>query len=553
MSFATASAVGTFLTPASDLAQSQWRHFVTTRIRDNPDKFRMAVEAAPSAMIMADERGTILLINSQAERLFGYTRAELIGQSLEILVPERFRGVHAAFRQGFAAQPLSRPMGAGRDLFGLRKDGMEVPIEIGLNPIQDAENNKLLVLSSIVDITERKKAEAEREQLLVREKVARSEAEAANRIKDQFLATISHELRTPLNAILGWSLMLEKLEPHEAAHALDSIKRNARSLATLVDDLLDVSRIIAGKMQVEMQPVELIPIIEAAMNAVNPMAEAKHIHLQTSLDYGTGAVLGDPNRLQQILWNLLSNAVKFTAAGGRVNVRLERIDAHVSIAVSDTGKGIDAEFLPYVFERFVQQDGSVTRKHGGLGLGLAIVRHLVEVHGGTVQAHSDGLDKGATFVVKIPVLTTRKRFEARRTVTTTMAPDALKGLRVMVVDDEQDSRELLSFVLEQAAAEVKVAASASEAMMEFHEFRPDIMISDIGMPVEDGYSLIRRIRANSAAQGGTIPAIALTAHARAEDRIKAIASGFHTHVPKPIEPDELISVICGLMGLSGTL
>ena len=383
------------------------------------------------------------------------------------------------------------------------------------------------------------------------------ESQEASRLKDDFLATVSHELRTPLNAILGWARMLRtnRFDAQTASQALETIERNARSQAQLVEDLLDVSRIITGKLRLDIRPVEPVAIINSAIDAVRPAADAKNVRLETVLDPWVGIVSGDPDRLQQVLWNLLSNAIKFTPKDGSVQVRLERVNSHIEIIVSDTGQGIQAEFLPFVFDRFRQADSTLTRTHGGLGLGLSIVRHLVEMHGGTVRAESAGENLGATFKVKLPLRVIHQEPEATRPerVEPSVAgmaftcPPELWGMRVLVVDDEEDARRLLVVVLEQCKASVRTCASVSEALAEVDEWEPDVIVSDIEMPGEDGYTLIRKLRTMEADRGGRrIPAVALTAHARAEDRMRALSSGYQMHVPKPVEPAELAVVIASL-------
>jgi signal transduction histidine kinase/transcriptional regulator with GAF, ATPase, and Fis domain/ActR/RegA family two-component response regulator len=390
-------------------------------------------------------------------------------------------------------------------------------------------------------------------------KEVEEELRRVNREKDEFLAMISHELRTPLNAILGWAHLLRTggLDDTTHQHALEAIERNSKAQARLVEDLLDVSRIITGKMRLDVQQVDLISVIQGAVNAIRPAAEAKSIRLQMVLDPNAGPVSGDPARLQQVVWNLLANAVKFTPKTGRVQVRLERINSHVEITVSDTGQGIREDFLPYVFDRFRQADSSTTRKAGGLGLGLAIVRHLIELHGGTVSVYSAGDDEGATFTIKLPLMIVRdsERFPAEALArrhpafdsdATFDCPEDLNRLKVLVVDDQADARELIVAILKKCGAEVKTAGSASEALALFEEMRPDVLVSDIEMPDEDGYSLIRRVRSLEEQQGGRIPSAAFTAHASAQDRMKVLSAGYDIHVPKPVDPFELLAVIASL-------
>jgi signal transduction histidine kinase/DNA-binding response OmpR family regulator len=410
------------------------------------------------------------------------------------------------------------------------------------------------------EIIEREQAEMENAQLLVREKAARAEAEAANRMKDEFLATLSHELRTPLTAILGWSHLLRtgKLPPVNIESAIETIERNAKAQSQLIDDLLDVSRIITGKLRLEARPIAPAGIIEAAVNSVRPAAEAKDIQLDLEIASIADFIMGDPNRLQQVAWNLLSNAIKFTGAGGNVRVHLARVNSHVEIVVRDTGQGIGADFLPHVFDRFRQADGTTTRTHGGLGLGLAIVRHLVELHGGTINASSPGAGLGATFTVKLPLLQVRlnegeMRIEgtvAEQSAIRNLQSAILEGLRVLVVDDEDDTRELIATVLTRCGAEVKAAANVPDALTEFVSFQPDLLISDIGIPVEDGYSLIKKVRAQESAQRNRIPAIALTAYANLEDRLRALSAGYQMHIAKPLDPSELIALVATLAGRS---
>ncbi len=425
------------------------------------------------------------------------------------------------------------------------------------------------VLAAVADSValgiERKQGEQKRAILLESEQQARQEAESTNRIKDEFLATLSHELRTPLNAILGWAHMLRagQLDESDTVRALETIERNARAQVQLIEDLLDVSRIITGKLRLEVRPLELAEIIQAAVDTVRPAADAKSIRIQMLLDPHAGPVSGDSDRLQQVVWNLLTNAVKFTPKGGRVQVRLERVNSHVEIAVSDTGQGIDAEFLPHIFDRFRQADQTSTRAYGGLGLGLSIVHHLVDLHGGTIDVQSAGKEQGSTFVLHLPcmaVIHNAETLERRHpTAGSTHAinnkdfgcPPQLSDLRVLIVDDEPDTRDLLRTVLEGCDSVVMVAASVIEAFEVFTDWKPDVLVSDIGMPQEDGYSLIRKVRAWEQQHGGRVPAIALTAYARVEDRVHVLQAGFQVHVPKPIEPAELLAVVASLAGRTG--
>ncbi len=414
------------------------------------------------------------------------------------------------------------------------------------------------------DVTHQRQAAQEREQLLESERAARAESERAGRIKDEFLATLSHELRTPLNAILGWSQLIRASDDKQMlGEGLDVIERNARVQVQLIEDLLDMSRIISGKIRLEVRPVMPESFIAAAIDTVNPAAEAKGIRLHSLLDSHAGPVSGDHNRLQQVIWNLLANAIKFTPKGGQVRVVLERVDSRVEISVCDNGQGIKPEFLPYVFERFRQADASITRSHGGLGLGLAIVKQLTELHGGTVRAESAGPGHGSTFVVALPLaVLSRERLQknpppaseaAQRQASRAYCSTSLRGTKVLVVDDERDAQRLVKRVLEECEAEVITAGSAAEGLALIESARPDVLVSDIGMPGMDGYEFLQQVRALGADRGGKIPAIALTAFARSEDRTRALLAGFLVHVSKPVEPQELIATVASVAGRTGEL
>jgi signal transduction histidine kinase/CheY-like chemotaxis protein len=439
-----------------------------------------------------------------------------------------------------------------------RKNGEHFYVEGVLSAVRDDEGRLLGYAKLMKDVTEKRRIEAEREQLLQSERAARGEAERTSRMKDEFLATLGHELRTPLNAILGWSQVLRRVGGGNAqlGEGLVVIERNARAQAQIIEDLLDMSSIISGKVRLDMRGVDVASILEASVNAVRPAAEAKGIELTLVID-PAGAVRADPNRLQQVFWNLLTNAVKFTPKGGRVAVALERVNSHLRISVADTGEGIDPAFLPYVFERFRQADASASRRHGGLGLGLSIAKQLVELHGGSINASSDGKGTGSRFVVELPAMAldaavpgrTGTRQQPSRSTADEIdayAPTAsLDGVRVLVVDDEPDARSLIERLLEDCEATVTTASSASEALEQVAREAPDVLLSDIGMPTEDGYSLMRRIRMLSG-EAGRIPAIALTAYARAEDRAKALQAGYQMHLAKPVEPVKLVEMVASL-------
>jgi PAS domain S-box-containing protein len=522
---------------ANDITE---RQRAEAALRLSEDRYRDLVENSHELMCTHDLDGRIISVNPWAAKVLGYDQNILIGMNVrDGLLPE-YRDqfdeyIRAIKTHGFAQGVMQvRTRHGEKRLWEyyntLRTEGVETPIVRGMAH----------------DVTERKKA-------LAREKEARIEAEAANRLKDEFLSTLSHELRTPLTAIIGWSNLLiqGEVDENKQAQALRTIARNAKSQGQLIDDLLEVSRIITGKLHLEFSPCHLQAVVDAALESIRPTAEAKGIRFEASFEPGVGPVSGDPDRLQQIVWNLLSNAVKFTPRGGVVQVGFEREGSHVEIVVTDTGEGIRPEFLPHVFERFRQADGSTTRVHGGLGLGLAIVRHLVELHGGHVRAESEGEGKGATFTVRLPLLLPQakpasKVDEPNQTITANkMARGTvpLQGLRVLVVDDEPDARELFSIMLRRCGAEVTTAASAGEALEYLESWKPGVLVADIGMEGEDGYALIRKVRALPKERGGEIPALALTAYARSEDRLKALSAGYQVHLAKPVDRGELAAAV----------
>jgi PAS domain S-box-containing protein len=409
---------------------------------------------------------------------------------------------------------------------------------------------------------ERSFAEQERERLLTREQAARHQAEEASRLKDEFLATVSHELRTPLNAILGWSQMLasNKFSEDETARALKTIYRNAKSQAQLIEDILDVSRVITGKLRINAKPITLTPIIQTAVESLRPSIEAKQLRLLLGLDFGTETVHADPERIQQVLWNLLSNAIKFTPDKGQITIQLESSESEMILTVSDTGKGISSEFLPFVFDRFRQADSSTTRQHGGLGLGLAIVRHIVELHGGTVEVKSEGEEKGTTFIVRLPISETPSTFVETTNGNNSKASESdlnnahisnyqsqIEGLRILLIDDEMDTLEVLAAFLANKGAEVKSNTNVRDALETIKEWKPNVIISDIAMPEEDGYSFIKKLRALPPEEGGTIPAVALTAYVGIKERTQVLSRGFQLYVPKPIEPFELLAALESLV------
>jgi PAS domain S-box-containing protein len=517
---------------------------ITERKRAD-ERFRLAVEAAPAAMLLVDSHGTIVMINALTERLLGYTSEELVGQPVDRLVPSRFRGAHMEFRRGFFSDARQRPMGAGRDLFALRKDGSEVPVVIGLSPIETPDGR--FVIAAVTDITERKQREGERLELLAREQAARVELERAGRLKDEFLAVLSHELRTPLNAILGYAQLLGSgaIPPPRVSHAVDAIQRNAQAQARLIESLLDLSRIIAGKFELEVDRLNVSTIVGAAVDVIRPEADAKGIALDVDLP-PVVVIMGDGGRLQQVFWNLLANAVKFTQRGGRVSVRLEARDSDVRVQVSDNGRGIAADFLPHVFDRFTQAENRARRSPAGLGLGLALVREMVQAHGGAVVAESAGEGRGTVFTVTLPMsaLTTAGTATPERAGRAGTLHETLPPLQILIVDDETDAREFLAFMLESRGAKVATAATAAEAFDAISRNPPDVLLADLRMPDEDGLSLIRRVRAREGQKRGRrLPAVAVTAYASARERELALAAGYDAHIAKPVDPEDLIRAI----------
>ncbi len=407
------------------------------------------------------------------------------------------------------------------------------------------------------EIQDRLRAEEKLRLALAGEQMARAEAETANRMKDEFLATVSHEIRTPLNAIIGWSHLLRsgRLDAATTARALETIDRNAKSQAQLIEDILDVSRMITGKLRLNNESVDIASVINAAIDSVQLAIDSKELHLEVTLDPTARHTLGDANRLQQIVWNLLANAIKFTPAGGQIEIKVERAEANLQLRVSDTGHGIGADFLPFIFDRFRQADGTTTRQHGGLGLGLAIVRHLVELHGGAITAESAGKGLGATFTMTLPLAA---RNGTRRKSTSgalraleigeghfTTVP-SLENVRVLLVDDDPDTLQFLSLMLGESKAVVETARSVTEALAKLEWYRPQVLVSDLAMPNEDGFSLVTKVRALKCFNENEIPAVALTSYVRVEDRARAMAAGFNMFVPKPIEPNELITAIASL-------
>ena len=513
-------------------------------LHESEDRFRALADNIAQLAWMTDATGWIFWYNQRWFDYTGTTLEEMQGWGWQqVHHPEHADRVVAKFRGCIETGEL------WEDTFPLRgTDGSYRWFLSRAVPIRDDRGNVLRWCGTNTDITDRLNAEAERERLLALEKAAREEAERANRVKDEFLAVLSHELRTPLNPILGWAKLLRSncLTPEKQRYALETIERNAKLQTQLIEDLLDVSRILQGKVSLNIVPVDLAGAIDAAIETVRLSAQVKSIEITTEFAPNVARVLGDAGRLQQVVWNLLSNSVKFTSSGGKIAVKLDRADTDAQITVTDTGKGIEPDFLPYVFDYFRQADSTITRKFGGLGLGLAIVRHLVELHGGTVKSESPGEGQGATFTVSIPLMPLQPQ-----TTPAQAAPESsfnLRGIRVLVVDDDADARDLLVFLLEDCGASVTAVASAEDALALLTQSVPDLLLSDIAMPHTDGYMLLRQVRALPPKQGGLVPAIALTAYAGEIDYQQALAAGFQRHLSKPLDPaDKLVQTMLELL------
>jgi PAS domain S-box-containing protein len=506
------------------------------------------VESSDDAIISTSLKGIIKSWNHGAEKLYGYTEAEVLGKSVTMLIPPE--------RAGEESKLLNSIRNGERinhfETVRRRKDGTDVDVSLTASPIQSRAGDVIGMSKTARDISWNKRVEEERERLLARESDARAAAEEANRLKDEFLATISHELRSPLNAILGWARLLRdpKVRDEQLERALEIVERNAQAQTRLIEDLLDVSRITSGKLSIQMRPVNLNSTAQGAIADLRPAAEAKGIDMRIIEGEEEIKLLGDADRLQQVVWNLLSNAIKFTPEGGRIEAELKRFGERAELRISDTGRGISPEFLPHIFDRFRQATGGDSRARAGLGLGLAIVRYIVEAHGGSVSVNSAGVGQGATFICKFPLagveqepIPAVQREHPRLEVS---AKPSLKGIKVLVVDDDEDARDVLKAALNNYGAEVATATGASQALDKLASEKMDVLVSDINMPGMDGYELIRRVRERTPEQGGQIPAVALTAYARAEDRMRALQSGYQTHVPKPVEPAELEIVVATL-------
>jgi len=530
-------------------------------LRQSEERFRLLVEGVSDyAIFMLDPNGYVMTWNVGAERIKGYKSHEIIGQHFSKFYPLD------AVEGGWPQHELQVAAETGRFVdegWRIRKDGTKFWANVTITSLRD-EGGRLRGFAKLTrDLSERYRTEAreadesQRDDLLEAERSARMAAQRAAHMKDEFLATLSHELRTPLSAILGWTQILRKQgvpKPEDFHRAMEIIERNTRAQTQLIDDLLDLSRVMSGRIRLDVQQIAIIDVVREAVESAEPTAQTKSVRLESILDPRGGMVSGDPARLQQVFWNLLSNAIKFTPKGGKVQVLLQRINSHIEFSVSDNGIGIPASFLPHVFDRFSQKDSSTARSYGGLGLGLAISKQLVELHGGTLQAKSPGEGQGATFIVHLPLTILETESESANRVHPTYPATEeqgtlpnLAGVHALVVDDEADARDLIQRVLQGQGATVSVASGGEEALRIMETLEPDALISDIGMPNMDGYQLMRRIRATEP-KGRRLPALALTAFARAEDRKRALLAGYQSHVAKPIDIAEFVIVVAGLVG-----
>jgi len=524
---------------------------ISARLHGDEAIARLAaiVNSADDAIVSKTLDGVITSWNRAAQAMFGWTAAEAVGQRITLIIPrERWPEEDEVLARVCKGESIDH-----FDTVRVRKSGERIDVSLTVSPVKDARGRIIGASKIARDVSDRKRAEAERTKLLQTVQQAREEAEELNRSKDQFLAVLSHELRTPLNAIFGWARMLQSAAMDEATsrRAIDAILRNATAQVQLVEDLLDVSRIITGKMRLDVQWLDLKSVIESALDAVQPAASAKGLKIETVLDPNAGPVVGAADRLRQVVWNLLMNAIKFTPRDGRVQVHLRKLKSHVEIVVSDSGEGIQPEILPFIFDRFRQGDSTTTRPHGGLGLGLALVRHLVDLHGGRVRAASEGPGRGATFVVELPVAILGP--EAGTTLETSAAMGALplQNVRVLLVDDDADGLDLTTVMLTNSGAQVKTAVSVAAALDVLESWPADVLVSDIEMPGEDGYELLRRIRAKERGGRTRLPALALTAYGRPEDRRRTLAAGYNLHLAKPIDPSELVLAVANLVGRTG--
>ncbi|HET7221227.1 MAG TPA: ATP-binding protein [Vicinamibacterales bacterium] len=548
-----ARATETLAKTAADLERALIREQAARAAGErNEARLTVTLRSIGDAVIATDAQGRVTMVNPVAQALTGWPEADAIGEHIDTVfetVDEHTRRPNPSPMARVLANDAATPFSANAVL--MARDGRDIPIGDSCAAMRSADGALLGVVVVFRDVTSDRDAERQRAAALAREQAARRTAETLSRAKDEFVATVSHELRTPLNAIYGWVAMLKmgSLDAAGQAKALDVIDRNTRVQAQLIEDLLDMARVIRGTVRLEMHPVDLAVALESALDAVKPAADARRVTMRVDAPRGIALVSGDSSRLQQIAWNLLSNSIKFSEAGDEVDVRLSTEDNDAVLRVHDTGTGIDPAFLPHVFDRFRQETSDVTREHAGLGLGLSLVRHLAELHGGTVTAESEGKDLGSTFTVRLPLIGARAGaaadFEsADAAMTQDVKPDALKDLQIVVVDDDPDARELIGTVLRQAGAEVRAAASVREAIELLETNRPDIVITDIAMPHATGFDLVKHMHEDP--RWSEIPVIAVTAYARAEDRAQALALGFHAHVGKPFSPRALVAVAAEL-------
>ena len=527
----------------------------------DPDRMRALlaaiVESSEDGIASKTLEGIVTSWNAGAERLFGFTAAEMIGQSILKIIPAELHPEEdRILEQLRGGQRITR-----YETVRLHKDGRRLRISLTISPVRNAAGEVVGAAKIAHDVTalrhheeELQKVAAEREKLLSSEREARADAERLGQLKDEFLATLSHELRTPLNAIQGWVTILRmpNATPQDYARGLETIDRNTRAQAQIVADLLDMSRIVSGRMLLEVRPMQLQEVMQSALQTVRPMADSKGIRIHALLDSHVGTVRGDATRLQQVLWNLLMNAIKFTPKNGHIKVTMERVNSHVEIAIEDNGVGIDPEFLPFVFDRFRQADPTISRRYGGLGIGLSIVKSLVELHGGSVRVKSPGPGQGATFIVSLPLY----HVLSEETQPTGAPSDplaqvelpTLNGTRVLIVDDDVDGCEVLARILQRHGATALCTHSALEALRLLQQQQFHILLSDVGLPAMDGYQFIHQVRALSS-DARRIPAIAITAYARAEDRQRALLAGYQMHMAKPLEPPELVAAVASLRSL----
>ncbi|MDQ6799777.1 MAG: ATP-binding protein, partial [Acidobacteriota bacterium] len=527
------------------LAMDRWA--AEEALEESEERYRIVGETAADAIFTIDRNDIIQFANPAVERIFGYKPSELLGKELIWVIPERFRKRHLAGIRHFVETEARRIPWTAVRLPGLHRDGREIPLELSFGVYK--KGDQFFFTGVARDVSAQVQAEEERARLLESEKSARIEATEANRAKDEFLATLSHELRTPLTSILGWASILNSGDADEetARTATESIQKSAQMQAQLIEDVLDVSRIVSGRLSVESKPVNLRSALENVLDMVRPAVKANDLHLETNVA-DVPPAMGDPARIEQVLWNVLGNAIKFTPAGGRIDVSLQQNGTAAEIRISDTGEGIAPDFLPLVFDRFRQAEASTTRAHGGLGLGLAIARHLVELHGGTITAESAGLGEGATFIITIPLraLDAIEPASAAPPMQEESASTRLEGLRVLAVEDDEDVLRLIARVLARAGADVATATSAAEAIESLAQKPADVLVSDIAMAGEDGYDLIRKIREREKGLVDHLPALALTASGRGRLREEAFTAGFDDYRRKPIEPRELVLAVAGL-------